>query len=178
MSYSNTTEYIIIPKDSYAIIRGCAKCGSKSRFINTNKFRVNANGNRIDIWLIYQCEKCRHTLNLTVLERVSPTEIGGNYNKFLANDMELSKQYGVNKAFFARNKAEIDFDTVEYELKCVNKGAEDSFIIRNPSGVKIRSDKIASELLEVSRSNIKKLIKNGSLEIRTELNGDIIIRKF
>ncbi|MDY2783843.1 MAG: DUF1062 domain-containing protein, partial [Candidatus Pseudoruminococcus sp.] len=83
MSYSNTTEYVIIPKDSYAIIRGCAKCGSKSRFVNTNKFRVNANGSKIDIWLIYQCEKCRHTLNLTVLERVSPNEIGENYKRFL-----------------------------------------------------------------------------------------------
>lgn len=178
MSYSNTTEYVIIPKDSYAIIRGCAKCGSKSKFINTNKFRVNANGNKIDIWLIYQCEKCRHTLNLTVLERVSPNEIGENYKRFLANDIELSREYGVDKAFFVRNRAEIDFDTAEYELKCVNKGTEDIFIIRNPNGVKIRPDKIAGELLKVSRSNIKKLIKNNSLEIRTELNGDIIIRKF
>ena len=178
MSYSNTTEYVIIPKDSYAIIRGCAKCGSKSRFVNTNKFRVNANGNKIDIWLIYQCAKCRHTLNLTVLERVSPNEIGENYKRFLANDIELSREYGVDKAFFVRNRAEIDFDTAEYELKCVNKGTEDIFIIRNPNGVKIRPDKIASELLKVSRSNIKKLIKNNSLEIRTELNGDIIIRKF
>lgn len=178
MSYSNTTEYVIIPKDSYAIIRGCAKCGSKSKFINTNKFRVNANGNKIDIWLIYQCEKCRHTLNLTVLERVSPNEIGENYKRFLANDIELSREYGVDKAFFVRNRAEIDFDTAEYELKCVNKGTEDIFIIRNPNGVKIRPDKIASELLKVSRSNIKKLIKNNSLEIRTELSGDIIIRKF
>ena len=178
MSYSNTTEYVIIPKDSYSIIRGCAKCGSKSRFVNTNKFRVNANGNKIDIWLIYQCEKCRHTLNLTVLERVSPNEIGENYKRFLANDIELSREYGVDKAFFVRNRAEIDFDTAEYELKCVNKGTEDIFIIRNPNGVKIRPDKIASELLKVSRSNIKKLIKNNSLEIRTELNGDIIIRKF
>lgn len=113
-----------------------------------------------------------------MLERVSPNEIGENYKRFLANDIELSREYGVDKAFFIRNRAEIDFDTAEYELKCVNKGTEDIFIIRNPNGVKIRPDKIASELLKVSRSNIKKLIKNNSLEIRTELNGDIIIRKF
>ncbi|WP_322169633.1 DUF1062 domain-containing protein [Acutalibacter caecimuris] len=25
------------------------------------KFRVNANGRRLDVWLIYRCEKCGHS---------------------------------------------------------------------------------------------------------------------
>ncbi len=44
----------------------CGGCGKKQEFINSGKFRVNANGNRVDIWLIYRCKKCKHTWNLAV----------------------------------------------------------------------------------------------------------------
>ncbi|WP_084023929.1 DUF1062 domain-containing protein [Clostridium taeniosporum] len=39
------------------------KCNEKIHYINSGKFRVNANKNNIDIWLIYQCEKCKSTWN-------------------------------------------------------------------------------------------------------------------
>lgn len=96
MSYCRKM-YNIIPETSYKIIRNCANCGRKSEYINTNCFRVNANGNKVDVWLIYQCERCRHTCNLTVYERVNPKLIKEEYEKFLGNDIELSLQYGTDK---------------------------------------------------------------------------------
>lgn len=85
----------------------CSGCGKKKYFINTGKFRVNANGNRVDIWLIYQCEKCKHTLNLTVYERKRPGQISQEeYRLFLDNDEKLAMQYGNNKGFLKRNKVE------------------------------------------------------------------------
>ena len=39
------------------------------------KFRVNANGNILDIWLIYQCVECKHTLNLAIYERKKASSI-------------------------------------------------------------------------------------------------------
>ncbi len=70
MSYLRKYEYIIIPDESYTIIRHCPNCGIKSSYINSTNFRVNANGNRIDVWLIYQCKKCKHTYNLSIIERM------------------------------------------------------------------------------------------------------------
>ncbi len=32
----------------------CGKCGKKRDFINSGKFRVNANGNLLDVWLIFR----------------------------------------------------------------------------------------------------------------------------
>jgi len=69
MSYLKKIEYEIVLKDSFRIIRNCPKCGRKTYFQNTKKFRINANGNKLDIWLIYQCEECNHTLNLSIYER-------------------------------------------------------------------------------------------------------------
>lgn len=58
MSYLTKIEYEIALNDSLSVIWGCSKCGAKTRFRNTKKFRVNANGNKLDVWLIYQCENC------------------------------------------------------------------------------------------------------------------------
>ena len=117
MSYYKKIEYKIQPKDSYKIWRNCAGCGLKTKYINTNHFRVNANGNLIDVWLIYQCETCKHTYNLSIFERVKSTTIDQRqYEKFLANDEELSYEYGNQKALFAKNKALIDSTELEYDI--------------------------------------------------------------
>ena len=76
-------------------------------FVNTGKFRVNANGSRVDVWLIYQCEKCKHSLNLTVYERTKPDRISSEeYQLFLDNDEALAIKYGSDKAFLKRNRME------------------------------------------------------------------------
>lgn len=108
MSYCRKTEYGMIPGDSFTVIRVCAKCGRKTRFTNTEKFRVNANGNKLDVWLIYQCEKCKHTLNLAIYERRKVSSIPKEeYQRFLDNDEELARRYGRDMLLFQKNKAEI-----------------------------------------------------------------------
>ena len=69
------------------IVHKCSGCGKKMPFVNTGKFRVNANGSKVDVWLIYQCAKCRHSLNLTIYERIRPGRIPEeDFQKFQEND--------------------------------------------------------------------------------------------
>jgi hypothetical protein len=71
---------------SVAVVRRCGKCGCE-RFISSGRFRVNANGSRIDVWLIFKCEHCNATWNMEILSRVRPAEIGAaRYRSFLSND--------------------------------------------------------------------------------------------
>lgn len=94
MSYLEKMEYEIIPKDSLSVIHNCSGCGKKSVFQNTKKFRVNANGNRLDVWLIYQCERCKHTYNLAIYERAKVSSISEKeYKSFLGNDEQLAETY-------------------------------------------------------------------------------------
>ena len=182
MSYLKTIEYRILPQHAYKIQRNCSGCKGKSDYINTGNFRVNANGSRIDVWLIYQCEKCRHTYNLTVYERVKPTDIPEeSYRRFLANDEELALAYGMNKALLAKNKAFISDEDMEYELQKVtpdeellhngsyNLQEDDNaglqIILQNPYEIKMRSDKLVSEILQISRSRAKKMLDDGSVKI-------------
>lgn len=75
MSYLRKIEYEIVLKDSFWVIRSCPKCGRKTHYRNTNKFRINANGNKLDVRLIYHCTECKHTLNIAIYERKKVSSI-------------------------------------------------------------------------------------------------------
>lgn len=100
MCYQNQKEYKIIHK--------CGGCGKKMIFISTRKFRVNANGGKLDIWLIYQCKKCKHTLNIPIYERTAVNKIPIDlYERYLDNDEKLAILYGTNYSFFREKHYEI-----------------------------------------------------------------------
>lgn len=93
--------------NSIKVYHRCGGCGKKQEFVNSGKFRVNANGNCVDVWLIYRCKKCKHSWNLTIYERIKPSKIDPEeYEMFLANDEDLASLYGNDICFLKRNNAE------------------------------------------------------------------------
>lgn len=90
------------------VFHKCGGCGKKQQFLNSGKFRVNANGNSVDVWLIYRCKKCKHSWNLTIFERTKPKKIPSElYEAFLENDIDMAYRYGSDIDFLKRNNAEI-----------------------------------------------------------------------
>ena len=193
MSYLREIRYEIVLEDSFWVFRNCPKCGRKAHFINTKKFRVNANGNKLDVWLIYQCRECRHTLNLAIDERrkVSsrPRE---EYQRFLDNDEELAEMYGKNMELFRKNRADIDLEKINYNFVrqresgaaasedvpfSMEKGGPEEqipVIIHNPYGLNIRPEKQIAAVLELSRSQVKAMLEKGKIEIRV-VGGDVYV---
>ncbi len=85
----------------------CGGCGKKQEFVNSKKFRVNANGNKVDVWLIYRCKKCKHSWNLTIYERKNPNKIPNElYELFLENDEDTAMMFGNDIVFLKENNAE------------------------------------------------------------------------
>ena len=75
--------------------------------MNSGRFRVNANGNSVDVWLIYRCKKCKHSWNLTIYERTRPGRIPTDlFEAFQANDEETAVEYGKDIDFLKKNNAE------------------------------------------------------------------------
>ncbi|MDE7274626.1 MAG: DUF1062 domain-containing protein [Lachnospiraceae bacterium] len=177
MSYLRKIEYEIVLKDSFCLIRNCPKCGRKAHYINTKKFRINANGNILDIWLIYQCMECKHTLNLAIYERKKVSSITKEeYQCFLDNDEQLAEMYGKNMQLFRTNKADIDFDRLHYGVLKLHETVESSglgeqFIItvKNPYQMKIHSEKQIAMVLGLSRNQVKSLLEKGEIELVMEL---------
>lgn len=157
--------YEIVPTETYKIVRNCSGCGCKSIYYNTNKFRVNSNGNKIDIWLIYQCIQCKHTYNLSIYERVKIDQIPvDEYSRFLSNDSDIALKYGLDKSIMTKNKVMINWKDISYDIKSKTTNTnimEYTMLIKNSYGLNIRIDKIISEILNVSRSKIKEMIKDG-----------------
>lgn len=174
MSYLKKIEYEIVVEESFPVIRNCAGCGRKTHFKNTNKFRVNANGNKLDVWLIYQCENCKHTWNLSVHERQRSAAIRAeDYQRFLANDEEFAESFGRDLKFFQKNRAAVDMKNIKYHIEKQNeilaeedaKGQEISVKINNPCGLKIRAEKQIADATGLSRSRVKRLAEQGQIKI-------------
>jgi hypothetical protein len=184
MSNINKIEYGIVPKSSFKVIRKCANCNCKTIFENSDCFRVNANGNKIDVWLIYSCKRCKHSFKLSIYERINPKQIPAKeYQKLLNNDKDLARAYGCKKDFFASNKAEIAWDEVSYsfvhkdgnvltEEKLLEQGNQ--IYVYNVYKLNIRADKIAAEILGLSRSQLGKLQKSENITL-IRAQGNIII---
>lgn len=165
MSYYQKVEWTIIPKSAPKVIRNCPKCGEKTHYINSNKFRVNANGKILDVWLIFNCIKCKSKWNMPIHERVNPKDIDPEkYDRYIKNDKELSHQIGSDPAFHQKNKSDLDYDSIEFELLVIK--SDDSFVvdqsqeitIRCPLSLSLRLDKFLADQLGVSRSKLSKVL--------------------
>lgn len=176
MSYLRKIEYEIVLKDSFWISRNCPKCGRKTHYINTKKFRINANGNKLDIWLIYQCLECKHTLNLAIYERRKVSSIPKEeYQCFLNNDEQLAETYGKNMQLFRTNSADIDFDRLHYDFIKLHETIESEELgeriairINNPRQLKIHLEKQIATVLGISRMQVKRLLEKEEIELKIE----------
>ena len=101
-------KWIITHEKLPAVLRRCSKCGRKTEFENSGKFRVNANGGLLDVWMIYRCSRCETTWNLAVYERTEVSSLDENeYRGFMENRSSLAEKYGSRKKLFAEKKAEL-----------------------------------------------------------------------
>lgn len=177
MSYLNKYQWELVPENLPIVKRNCPKCNQKSHYISKEKFRVNANKNNIDIWLIYQCEKCKSTWNMTIYERIKPNDINKyEYEKFLSNDKELAREYAFNLSVYNKSKAEVILEDVNYEL--IQRKLEAYYINENELVIEIickypiemRVDKLLSDKLGLSRSKIKDMHRKGVIFIDDDKN--------
>ena len=91
----------------FRVYHRCGGCGKKQEFENSGRFRVNANGKHVDVWLIYRCKNCKHSWNLTICERTRPARIPTElFEAFQENDAEAALAYGRDIDFLKRNHAE------------------------------------------------------------------------
>lgn len=172
MRYEKVIECRIVPTGAFKIVRGCPGCGCKRVYSCRGRFRVNANGNCLDVWLIYGCEGCGHTYNLPIYERIAPDKIPqAAYQAFLSNDVSAVFRYGTDKSIFQKNRAELFRDTAACEIETTVACGPDTgngktlVNLENPYGLPVRIDKIVAGILHISRSKVKELLKNGQLVV-------------
>jgi hypothetical protein len=141
----------------------CAGCRSESATTGEGRFRINANGKLLDVWLLARCISCDRTSKLTVHERapvrsVDPAELHG----YRANDPELVASRLLDPLLARRNRFTLDW-TGAWRLDAPPAwpgGAwpvQVDVLFEDP--VPVRPDRLIAQGLGLSRNDVLRRIK-------------------
>ncbi len=166
-----------------ALRRFCPGCGCERPFVSSGKFRMNANGRRLDVWLIYKCPACGTTWNMEVVARTPVSELSpGRLRAYESNNPAAARACACDPRLFAHGQAVPVYDE-GFRIK--NGGRRGKRAARNPLSGKRRLtlDKILSSGLGLSREQVKAAIRDGyitgegrSVSPSTRVNGILRLR--
>ncbi|WP_306148970.1 MULTISPECIES: DUF1062 domain-containing protein [unclassified Roseibium] len=169
MSSLIRVEWTLVSKARLTVARPCGRCGQLRPFASTNKFRLNANGSRLDAWLIYACQSCGHRWNREVMKRKPVSAVPSDLLSALqANDQMLAETLAANLGGHPSGPSKpSDFELQRRVVPSKGKvaGTPAVLCIRNPGRVPVRLDRILSAGLSLPRRDIKCLVKSGDLTV-------------
>lgn len=160
-------EYLSLPH----VIRYCKKCGEKTEFVCSEKFRVNARKKYLHIWLIYKCINCDTTWNSTIYACITPQSLAPKVLEgFHKNDKELVERFAMNMEYLNKNGAEVCLPS--YSI------IGDSFVLDEAVELEIKSDyplpikvsSIVRDKLQLSQGGYTKLVEEEKIKSMSGLN--------
>ncbi|WP_245928641.1 DUF1062 domain-containing protein [Murinocardiopsis flavida] len=140
----------------------CAACPSGRASTGKGRFRVNANGKLLDVWLLVNCVSCDWTAKLTVHDRVPvralPADLLAGYT---ANAPSLVADTVLDPLIARRNRFALDWDGC-WELHAPPV-AEDPWpahiAVAFDDPVPIRPERLIARGLGISRAEIARRVK-------------------
>jgi hypothetical protein len=109
--------WTIIPKFAPRPWIVCSGCGSLRAFQSSNKIRLNANGRKLDAWLVYKCMVCDKTWNRPIFERRNVRDIDPAVLEALqANDPDWIRGETFNLEALRRRSQRIE-EYPEFEIR-------------------------------------------------------------
>ncbi len=163
--------WTIVPQTAPQPWRHCSRCGGDRRFRTGEKARVNANGRRVDAWLVYRCTVCDGTWNRPILERrplrtIDPAFLGA----LVANDPELMRRLAFDVDELRRQAGRVElFDDVVVIRTRLSEGVPAprrlKILCSVPAPTGLRLDRLLGQELRVSRSVVRRLESSGALTV-------------
>ena len=152
----------------------CSGCGTSRPFQYSGRTRLNANGKRLDAWLIYKCANCDRTWNRPIFERrtvgsIEPAVLGA----LQANDANLIRQYAFDIRALRLRSGHIELsDDVEIRKTPLSErpgtGATLQISMAVPYVTGLRLDRLLATELGLSRSRLAALHRSGVLRIEPD----------
>lgn len=156
------------------ILRRCLSCRS-AQYRAHGKFRVNANGKLLDVWLLALCAGCGATIKLTVLERVHVRAIDPSIlTRFHDNDVDLAAKLLADPGLLRRNGVTVDWDgawALQKPAVDVSGAEEIEVSVRFVQPIPIRVTTLLSAGMDISRSEVRRRIADGNLSSAHRLTG-------
>ena len=181
MSRTLRVRWTIAPAIAPRPLINCNRCGSVRPYQCSEKFRVNANGKRIDAWLIYRCADCDNSWNFTILERRSRRDIEPALLAALeSNDPVLVRRFAFDTAALLSRAGRIEeLPDVTIQKEPLDGGPEGVTVLRLElqlgGTTPLRLDRLLAGELELSRSRLQTLEDRERLTV--EPDGARALRK-
>ncbi|MEV0584681.1 DUF1062 domain-containing protein [Nonomuraea sp. NPDC050310] len=142
----------------------CVDCPAETATTGEGRFRVNANGKLLDVWLLVHCVSCDRTRKLAVHERVpvrtlDPAVLDGYH----ANDPALVAALLLDPLFARRNRFALDWTgawRLLVPVPWVEAGwpVQVEVVLEDP--VPIRPDRLIAQTLGLSRNEVARRVKS------------------
>lgn len=160
-------EYHALPK----VTTYCKKCGRKTTFVCSGKFRVNAQRRTLDIWLIYKCANCDSTWNASVYSRISPQSLSPErLEGFCKNEESLIMEYAMDYGFLYRNGVKAELPSYSIIGESFVPGEDIELEIKSKYAVPIKVAALVREKLHLSQAAYYQLIEHGIMKSIPEQN--------
>lgn len=162
--------WTIVPRDCPRPVLACPTCGGPRPFHPSGKLRLNANGKRLDAWLIYKCDDCDRTWNRPLLERRLAADIPpADLAALRSADPAFVRRLAFDLVALRRKTSVIvqsDEPSVEKAVIGGNAdatGIEIALAVPYPAGMRL--DRLLAAELGLARSRIAGLADEGRLVV-------------
>lgn len=127
----------------------------------SDKFRVNANGKRIDVWLIYRCIDCDNSWNCGIFERCNRRDIEPALLAALeSNDPALARRHAFDVVALRNRVGRVEeFSDVAVQKRSLGERGATTLEIRLglEMPTSLRLDRLLAGELGISRSRLQAL---------------------
>lgn len=165
---TNPVRWQVMPAHTPLLAHHCAHCEQRRSFQCHERFRINGQKRKLDVWLIYKCSDCGATWNLEIAARVSPQDIPPSQLRAMeANDAALAWHYAFDVPTLRRSGAQIQYPT-DYHVRgpAIDVESEDGVLIVElefPFRFDLRLDRLLQQQLALSRTQIHRLAASGAI---------------
>ncbi len=168
MQNSFRVRWTVIPLHAPQPILACSTCAAPRPFRSSDRLRLNANGKKLDAWLIYKCTTCDNTWNRTLFERRAIRTIDpATLQALQSNDAAWARRYAFDLEGLRHKASRIEVfpESIVHKTmleECVGEGnLEIVFSVPLPS--QLRLDRLLAGELAISRSRLQMLTVAGAL---------------
>lgn len=152
--------WAIVPKTAPRPLINCNRCGGLKAYHSSGKFRVNANGKRIDAWLIYRCIDCDNSWNFGILERRNRCDIEPELLRALeSNDPTLARRHAFDVVALRSAIGRVEeFHEATVHKEMLGDRPENTTAVELQLGLEmptaLRLDRLLASELGISRSRL------------------------
>lgn len=165
-------QWTVIPRIAPQPWIVCSGCGGLKPFQSSGKIRLNANGKKLDAWLIYKCLGCDKTWNRPIFERQNVRDVDpATLNALRANDPQWIRTQAFDIAALQRKSRRIEeFGDSDVQKKTLGRESDACTALEielvMPLPAVLRLDRLLAAQLRLSRSRLEAF--DGAAKLRTD----------